>query len=83
MKKSIIYNQLYWLLSSDPATFNKLEPYIAQAVAQNPNDWQAAITAVITKAWWNAKTASTIISRLDKSTDDWANEISADEWDNL
>lgn len=83
MKKSLIYNQLYWLLSSDPTTFNKLEPYIAQAVAENPNDWQAAISAVITKAWWNAKTAESIIRRLDRSTDDFYNDVSDDDWDNL
>ena len=64
MKKSLIYNQLYWLLSSDPTTFNKLEPYIAQAVAENPNDWQAAISAVIAKAWGNANTANKVIKGI-------------------
>ena len=66
MKRSIIYNQLYGLLSSDPTTFNKLAPFINAAVAENPNDWQAAITAVITKAGGNNKTANTVINALNK-----------------
>ena len=72
MKKSLIYNQLYWLLSSDPTTFNKLAPYINAAVAENPNDWQAAITAVITKAGGNTKTAQNIVKHLEEQP--WAEE---------
>lgn len=64
-KRSIIYNQLYWLLSwTDINAFNKLEPYIANAVAQNPNDWQAAITAVLTKAWIKSNVINKVVDKI-------------------
>lgn len=69
-KKSIIYNQFYGLLANDPESFKKIEPLIEAAVAENPNDWQAAVTAVITKAGGNAKTARTVIDYFDKHNDE-------------
>ena len=57
-KKSIVYNQVYWLLADDPTTFAKASQYIADAVAKNPNDWEAAVSAVLAKVWVNNNTPS-------------------------
>ena len=81
MKKSIIYNQFYGLLANDPESFKKIEPLIESAVAENPNDWQSAVTAVITKAGGNAKTVQKVVDYFKKQDDkevdknpDWKNE---------
>ena len=76
-KRGIIYNQLYGLLAStDINAFNKLEPYIAEAVAQNPNDWQAAISAICAKAWAKAGAANAIIKAISNTPDtkEWGDE---------
>lgn len=45
----IIYNQLMWLLGSDSTAFAKAAKYIATAVANNPNNWSAAVIEALTK----------------------------------
>lgn len=63
-KRSIIYNQLYWLLSSDPTTFAKFTPYITTAVEQYPNDWEKAVTYVLEKWWVKQDTAVKVIEKI-------------------
>ena len=67
-KRSIIYNQLYWLLANDPTTFAKASKYISDAVAQNPNDWEAAVVAVLTKSWISPDVATSAVKNIIKET---------------
>ena len=66
-KRSIIYNQLYWLLSSNPELFAKFTPYITTAVEQYPNDWEKAVTTVLAKGW--VKNTQPVIDKLNETTD--------------
>ena len=61
-RRSIIYNQLYWLLWSNPELFWKLTPYINAAA--NNSDWEAAVTEVLSKAWAKPQTITKIVEKL-------------------
>ena len=66
-KRSIIYNQLYWLLSGNPELFAKFTPYITTAVEQYPNDREKAVTTVLAKGW--VKNTQPVIDKLNETTD--------------
>lgn len=79
-KRSIVYNQLYWLLSSDPELFAKFTPYITEAVSKYPNDWEQAVTYVLQK-WW-VKDTKSVINKLNENpgwTPEWEEEVTPEK----
>ena len=74
-KRSIVYNQLYWLLGSNPELFAKFTPYISSAVSQYPDDWEMAVTTVLSKGW--VKNTQPVIKKLNETTN-WDDPQSID-----